>query len=139
MRYSVIWTTILLAAALAAAPEEKDKLTFSHVRDTYGLLGPTRSADKFLPGGELFLCFDIEGVTIDDEGKVHYSIAVEVADPKGKLLFKTGAARPGGAGRARRRPHPGLLPTSTSACNRPLANTPSRSRSSICPRNAARN
>jgi hypothetical protein len=83
-----MWTTIVLAAALAAAPDEKDKLTFSHVRDTYGLMGPTRPAAKFLPGGELFFCFDVEGVTIDDDGKVHYSIAVEVADPKGKLLFK---------------------------------------------------
>ncbi len=88
MRYTVIWTTILLAAALAAAPGEKDQLTLSHVRDAHGLLGPTRSADKFHLGGELFICFDIDGVTIDDEGKVHYSIADEVADAKGKVLFK---------------------------------------------------
>ena len=84
----MIWTTVVLAAVLAAAPEDKDKLTFSHVRDTHGLLGPTRAADKILPGGELYLCFDVEGVTVDDEGKVHYSIAVEVADSKGKTLFK---------------------------------------------------
>ena len=36
----------------------------------------------------MFICFDINGVTIDDEGKVHYSIATEVADAKGKVLFK---------------------------------------------------
>ena len=84
----MIWTTVLLAAALAAAPEEKDQLTLSHVRNTHGLLGPTRAADKLHSGDELFICFDIDGVTIDDEGKVHYSIAYEVADAKGKVLIK---------------------------------------------------
>ncbi len=84
----MIWTTVVLAAALTVAPDDKDKLTFSHVRDTYGLMGPTRPADKVVPGGELYLCFDVEGVTVDDEGKVHYSIAVEVADSRGKTVFK---------------------------------------------------
>ncbi len=31
-------------------------------------------------------------VTIDDEGKVHYSIAYEITDPKGKHSFQEGAA-----------------------------------------------
>jgi hypothetical protein len=84
----VICTTVVLAAALAAAPVENDKLTLSHVRDTHGLMGPTRTGDKILPGGELYLCFDVDGVTVDDAGKVHYSITTEVADPKGKILFK---------------------------------------------------
>ncbi len=84
----MIWTTIVLAAALAAAPGEKDQLTLNRVRDTHGLMGPTRSAEKLHPGGELYICFDIDGVTIDDEGKVHYSIAYEIADPKGKVLVK---------------------------------------------------
>jgi hypothetical protein len=83
----VIWTTVLLAAALAA-PDDKDKLTISHVRDTLGLMGPTRTAGKILPGGEFYLCFDVEGVTIDDDGKVHYSVATEVSDSTGKVLFK---------------------------------------------------
>ena len=84
----MIWTTIVLAAAFAAAPDDKDKLTLSHVRDTHGLMGPTRAAEKIYPGGELYICFDVNGVTIDDEGKVHYSVATEVADAKGKALFK---------------------------------------------------
>ena len=44
-----MWTTIVLAAALAAAPDEKDKLTFSHVRDTYGLMGPTAPPPSSFP------------------------------------------------------------------------------------------
>ncbi len=84
----MILTTIVLAAALAAAPDEKNKLTLTHVRDTHGLMGPTRTAEKIPAGGELFICFDIDGVTIDDQGKVHYSIANEVSDSKGKVLFK---------------------------------------------------
>jgi hypothetical protein len=84
----VIWTTMILAAALTAAPDDKDKLTLSHVRDTHGLMGPARAADKVLPGGELYIGFDIEGVTVDDDGKVHYSMGIEVADSKGMTLFK---------------------------------------------------
>ena len=56
----MILTTIVLAAALAAAPDDKNQLTLSHVRDTHGLMGPTRGAAKIPPGGELFICFDIE-------------------------------------------------------------------------------
>jgi hypothetical protein len=83
----VIWTTVVLAAALAA-PDDKDKLTISNVRDTLGLMGPTRTGDKLLPGSEFYLCFDVGGVTIDDDGKVHYSIATEVADSAGKVIIK---------------------------------------------------
>ena len=83
----MIWTTVVLAVALAA-PDDKDKLTISRVRDTLGLMGPTRSEGKLLPGGEFYLCFDVEGVTIDDDGKVHYSVATEVADSAGKVIFK---------------------------------------------------
>ena len=32
---------MVMAAALAAAPQDKDKLTISNVRDTLGLMGPT--------------------------------------------------------------------------------------------------
>ena len=83
----MIWTTIVLAAALAA-PDDKAGLTLSHVRDTHGLMGPTRTDEKLLPGGELFLCFDIDGVAIDESGKVHYSVETEIADAAGKVLFK---------------------------------------------------
>ncbi len=88
VRYTVIWTTMVLTAALAAAPEDKDKLAITNVRDTHGLMGPTRTVDKLTPGGELYLSFDIDGMTIDDDGKVHYSIATEVTDAAGKAIIK---------------------------------------------------
>jgi len=83
----VIWTTLVLAAALAA-PDDKDKLVISNVRDTLGLMGPTRPGDKLIPGSEYYLCFDVGGVTIGDDGKVHYSVATEVTDSTGKVLIK---------------------------------------------------
>jgi hypothetical protein len=79
---------MVLAAALTAGADDVGKLTFSHVRDTHGLMGPARTNDKILPGGELYLCFDMEGATVGDDGKVHYSIGVEVTNAKGKILFK---------------------------------------------------
>jgi hypothetical protein len=34
------------------------------------------------------LCFDIEGISVDDDGKVRYSTVLEVNDASGKVLFK---------------------------------------------------
>lgn len=82
-----MWTTIALLATLGGTPAQGD-LALTHVRSTQGLLGPERSNETLAPGDILFVCFDIEGVRVDDEGKVRYSIAIEVSDSGGKVLFK---------------------------------------------------
>jgi hypothetical protein len=74
-------TTILSGVADPA-------LALTHVRDTYGLLGPERPDNKLLPGDLLVLAFDIEGATIDDAGKLRYSIGMEATNPDGKVIFK---------------------------------------------------
>ena len=79
--------TVALLAALAL-PGADDQLTLANVRPTLCVLGPDRAADKVLPGDRYCLSFDIEGVHIDDAGKVRYSVAVDVADADGKVLFK---------------------------------------------------
>lgn len=82
-----MWTTIALLATLAGTPGQND-LALTHVRSTHGLLGPERTNETLMPGDILFVCFDIEGVRVDDEGKVRYSMAIDVSDSTGKVLFK---------------------------------------------------
>ncbi len=82
-----MWTTMVLLAALGGTPSQSG-LTLTHVRSTHGLLGPERKAESLSPGDVLYLCFDIEGIKVDDEGKVQYSMALELSDSRGKVLFK---------------------------------------------------
>jgi len=82
-----MWTTIALLSVLAAAPAQTG-LSLTHVRSTHGLLGPQRQNDTLAPGDMLFVCFDIEGIRIDEEGKVRYSMAIELSDASGKVVFR---------------------------------------------------
>lgn len=82
-----MWTTIALLSVLSVTPAQKD-LSLTHVRSTLGLLGPQRSSDTVSPGDILFICFDIEGIAVDDRGMVRYSTVLEVSDSSGKVLFK---------------------------------------------------
>jgi hypothetical protein len=82
-----MWTTIALLSTFSTIPAQAD-LSLTHVRSTHGLLGPQRSSETISPGDILFVCFDLEGISVDDEGKVRYSTILEVTDASGKVLFK---------------------------------------------------
>jgi hypothetical protein len=82
-----MWTTIALLTALAAAPAASD-LSLTHVRSTHGMLGPQRKSEAIAPGDILFLCFDIEGITVEEGGKVRYSLDIETSDATGKVVFR---------------------------------------------------
>ena len=77
-----------LLATLTLAADPPAELKLSNIRATHGVLGPSRTEKKVLPGDSVFICFDIDGITVNTEGKVQYSIATEVTDAKGKLIFK---------------------------------------------------
>ena len=82
-----MWTTIALLTALGVTPAESG-LSLTHVRSTHGLLGPERKSEALPPGDVFFLCFDIEGITVEDGGKVRYSLGIEASDPSGKVVFR---------------------------------------------------
>jgi len=82
-----MWTSLALLSALSLTPSQAD-LSLTHVRSTHGMLGPQRENETLNPGDILFVCFDIEGITADEDGKVRYSTAIEISDSSGKLLFK---------------------------------------------------
>ena len=83
-----MWMTLVLTTALGVAPAQAGSLTLSNVRTTHGFLGVPRTDTKYLPGDNIVLFFDIEGMQSDAGGKVLYSIAMEVADGKGVVHFK---------------------------------------------------
>jgi hypothetical protein len=83
-----MWTTFALVAAVGLAPGQSGSLAITHVRTTYGVLGAPRPDNKFLPGDEFTLSFDIEGIKVDSAGKLFYSIGMEVTDRDGKVQFK---------------------------------------------------
>jgi hypothetical protein len=82
-----MWTTLALAA-ISLAPAQGGALELSNIRPTYGVLGAPRSDTDYLPGDELFLAFEIDGIKIDDAGSATYTMSTEVTNSKGKVQFK---------------------------------------------------
>jgi hypothetical protein len=78
--------TLALVSSLALA--QAGDLSLTNVRATYGLLGPARAKVDVLPGDTLWLEFDIEGITVADDGKVKYSMSLEATDAKGKVIYR---------------------------------------------------
>lgn len=77
---------LTLAAALSLAPAQPAaSLTLTNLRPTYGLIGPTRTTAKYLPGDIVYLSFDVEGVNISKDGKAMYTITTDVKDKAGKV------------------------------------------------------
>jgi hypothetical protein len=83
-----MFTAMTVAAALSLAPAQGDALKLTNVRLTIGELGPTRKDSKLIPGDVLFIGYDIDGLTIDADGTAKYTMAMEVSDAAGKLIFK---------------------------------------------------
>ena len=69
-------------------PAQAEGLSLTDVRLTLGICGPPRASARLLPGDNLIVCFDIVGITADEDGKVRYSIGTELSDAQGKILFR---------------------------------------------------
>lgn len=82
-----MWTSIALLTILTATPSQSG-LSLTQVRSTHGLLGPQRRSDTLAPGDNLFVCFEINGIRVDAEGKVRYSMAIELVDGANKPVFR---------------------------------------------------
>jgi hypothetical protein len=80
--------TLSLAAALAIAPHQVGELKLTNQRMTYGELGAVRPSDKYLPNDLFFVAFDIEGITVNTDGKVSYVMSMVVTDKNNKDVYK---------------------------------------------------
>jgi hypothetical protein len=84
-----MWATLALTTAMQLAPAQTEALALKNVRVTYGVLGQERKDSKLLPGDVYVVAFDIEGLRVKDDGRVLYSMGVELTNKEGKTLFKT--------------------------------------------------
>jgi hypothetical protein len=57
-------------------------------RATYGHLGAPRPKEGFLPGDVAHFSFQIKNLKADAKDRVSYSIAIVIADEKGKVFFE---------------------------------------------------
>jgi hypothetical protein len=78
----------LVLAAATLVTSQNGGLSLTNVRTTYGAPGITRQDNKLLPGDHVYVSFDIEGITVANDGKVLYSMTTEVQDGGGKTLFR---------------------------------------------------
>lgn len=81
-------TTLALMAALSTTPGQNGDLQLGNVRATYGVLGALRPKDEIIPGDMYFITFDIQNLKTDDQGRVQYSMGIELKNPKGETEFK---------------------------------------------------
>jgi hypothetical protein len=80
--------TLLTAAALTLAPAQSGGLSLVNVRTTYGELGAPRADNHYLPNDLFFVAFDIEGITVNADGKVSYVMSMVVTDKNNKEVYK---------------------------------------------------
>ncbi len=84
-----MWTTLALMSALNWAQAQAGQLELKNARVTYGILGQERKDSTYLPGDMVVLAFDIEGLTVADNGQVQYSMSMKLTNAKGEEKYKT--------------------------------------------------
>jgi hypothetical protein len=78
-----------LPCVLMLLPTAQDSsLELINLRRTYGYLGAARPKDGTIPGDTVFFTFEIKNLKLDEAGKAAYSIAVEIRDAEGKLVYE---------------------------------------------------
>jgi hypothetical protein len=84
-------SSLLMVTGLVILLGEPSNLALTNARLTYGILGPTRTSEQFLPGDNVVLSFDITGATVNADGKVKYAVGMEVMDKSGKVHYRQAA------------------------------------------------
>src|SRR5581483_11716598 len=83
-----MWSTLAFATALALTPSQASALRLENARVTYGFLGADRPNAKLLPGDAFYVSFDIDGLKVAEDGKVLYSMGMQLSNKEGKVQFK---------------------------------------------------
>ncbi len=72
----------------AEAQQPAGSLTLKNPRLVYSMFGQERKEAKLLLGDIFWLAYDIEGLQTREDGKVLYSIGMELTSKEGKSIFK---------------------------------------------------
>jgi hypothetical protein len=84
---SFAWLPCVLLL-LPTASAQDGKLELVNLRRTYGYLGAARPKEGTMPGDSVHFTFEIKNLKLDEAGKASYSIAIEIRDPEGKLIYE---------------------------------------------------
>jgi hypothetical protein len=82
-----MWSLFPFLVVFGVMTAQTDQFTIANARTTYSPMGAVRNDEKILPGDQVVLSFNINGARVV-QGKVRYSIAMEIANSEGKVLFK---------------------------------------------------
>lgn len=83
-----MWSTLALTSLVTLAPAQAGPLKLENARITYGFLGAERPSAKLLPGDAFFVSFDIDNLKVGEDGKVLYSMGMQLTNKDGKVQFK---------------------------------------------------
>ena len=79
----------LPCVVLCLAGAQDGALEIVNHRPTYGYLGaPRPKGTGSLPGDTAHFTFEIKNLKLDENGKASFSIAIEIRDEQGKLIFE---------------------------------------------------
>lgn len=81
-----------LAAALGLSFPDGD-LEIANPRATFGYLGAVRPKAPRLPGDQVFFCFEVRNLKLEDGVKAQFSMLVEVFNPKGEKIYYKGPVK----------------------------------------------
>lgn len=82
--------TLPLLLSLSYLPAQEGKLEIVNPRSTYGHLGAPRPRAG-VQGGDVFhFAFDVKGMSQDENGRVRYSLHMQVRDEKKQVVFNLG-------------------------------------------------
>jgi len=74
-----MWAALALTTVLNLAPAQSQQpLELKNVRTTHGILGQERKDEKLLPGDLLVVAFDIDGLSVKEDGRVLYAMGMEL-------------------------------------------------------------
>ncbi len=83
-----MFTTLALALVLGGPGAANGPLEITDVRSTYGYLGSPRPRTGTIPGEIVHFAFNIKNLTLDKQGRAHYTMAMEILDSKGQVYYK---------------------------------------------------
>jgi hypothetical protein len=82
--------TLPLVLALSYLPAQEGKLEIVNPRSTYGHLGAPRPRTGVQGGDAFHFAFDVKGMTQDANGRVQYSMHMQVRNEKKEVIFNLG-------------------------------------------------
>jgi hypothetical protein len=82
-----MWATLALTTVLNVSTVQPAQIKLTNEKVTHGFFGWERKSPKIVPGDVYIITFDIENLTVKDDGKIQYSIGMEFTSKGGKKVF----------------------------------------------------